>query len=99
MKFYNGAVFLDKVLLLISDAAPFMIYSGKHLKAFHPQIIHVTCIVHSLHRACKDVRYIFPDVNWLLSWATKLFLKCPFLIAKYLLRSNAVSLTARCCYH
>lgn len=36
----------EKVRLLISDAAPYMIKTGDSLKIFYPNIIHVTCVAH-----------------------------------------------------
>jgi len=63
-----GSLFGDnsarqRLLLVLSDAAPYMIKAMKDLKIFYPKIIHVTCIVHGLHRVCEQIRIIFPLAN------------------------------------
>lgn len=59
-----------------------MTCAGKHLKRFLPQLVHVTCMVHGLHRVREEIRDLFSNVSRLLSWARKI-LKWPFRIAKY----------------
>lgn len=83
IQFYKGESFSDKVLLFVSDAAPYMIRAGKNLKAFYRNMIHVTCLAHGLHRLCEKVRECFDDVNKLISWARKIFLKSPARISLY----------------
>lgn len=60
-----------------------MIRAGKNLKAFYRNMIHVTCLAHGLHRLCEKVRECFDDVNKLISWARKIFLKSPARISLY----------------
>ncbi len=66
----------DRVLLYLSDAAAYMVKSAKMLKAHFPRLIHVTCIVHGLHRVAEEVRGQFSDVDALISNVKKIFLKC-----------------------
>jgi hypothetical protein len=66
----------DRVLLYLSDAAAYMVKSGKMLAAHFPRVIHVTCIVHGLHRVAEEVRGQFRDVDALISNVKKIFLKC-----------------------
>ena len=40
----------DYVFLFVSDAAPYMIKAAKALQLLYPKMIHVTCLVHSLHQ-------------------------------------------------
>lgn len=39
----------DRLRILLSDAAPYMIKCGKDLQVFFPHLIHVTCTAHALH--------------------------------------------------
>jgi hypothetical protein len=66
----------DFVLLYLSDAAAYMVKSAKILNEHFPRMIHVTCIVHGLHRVAEEVRAKFPDVDALISNVKKIFLKC-----------------------
>lgn len=54
-------------LLLISDAAPYMIAAGKALEVFYPRLIHVTCISHLLHNCALRIKSYYNDVNNLIS--------------------------------
>lgn len=63
--------------LLLTDAAAYMLKSGKDLKVFYPALIHVTCIAHAFHRLCETIRVMFPEVNDLISYVKKVFVKAP----------------------
>lgn len=67
----------DKVLLFVSDAAPYMKKAAKAIQTFLPKITHVTCIAHALHRVCEEIRSHFEDINVLISSVKKTFIKCP----------------------
>lgn len=58
----------ERILLFITDAAPYMMKAGKNLKLFYENIVHVTCIVHDLHRIAKEIRIHFPLVNKLVMY-------------------------------
>lgn len=72
----NG-VLHEKVLLFLSDGAPYMIKAGKHLRVFFPKMIHLTCLAHAFHRVAESVRSAFPEVDSLISSVKKIFLKAP----------------------
>jgi hypothetical protein len=57
----------DKVLLLLSDAAPYMIMAGKTLNVFFPNMIHVTCLAQMLQKIAEKVKELFPNVNTLVN--------------------------------
>ena len=86
------------LLLMLSDAAAYMIKAGKDLKVFYPSMIHITCFAHALHRVCEQVREMFKEVNDLISAVKKVFLKAPSHIkiwkdhCGFLPRSSAYSL-------
>ncbi|KAF0760196.1 DUF659 domain-containing protein [Aphis craccivora] len=73
----------DKVLLLLSDAAPYMVKSGDVLKVLYPNLIHVTCLAHGLNRVAEKVRDMFPNVNKLVNNIKKIFLKAPSRVEVY----------------
>jgi hypothetical protein len=55
-----------------------MVLSGQTLQIIFDKMIHVTCVAHGIiYRICEKVRELFPEVNKLMSWARKIFLKCP----------------------
>ena len=57
----------EKVLLLISDAATYMIRAGEMLKGFYGKLTHVTCTSHLLHNACMKIKSSFPEVDMLIA--------------------------------
>ncbi|CAI6356628.1 unnamed protein product [Macrosiphum euphorbiae] len=67
----------NNVLLLVSDAAPYMVKAGSAIQTFFPKMLHVTCLAHALNRVAKQIRSDFPLVDKLISSVKKVFLKCP----------------------
>ncbi len=63
--------------LLLTDAAPYMVKTGRSLKIFFPSLFSLTCFAHGLHRVCETVRELFEDVNSLIASTKKVFLKAP----------------------
>lgn len=73
----------ERVYVLLSDAAPYMIKAAKALQVFYPNLIHVTCFAHGVHRLAEEVRSSFGNVNQLISSTKKVFLKAPARIKAY----------------
>lgn len=67
----------SRVLLLVTDAAPYMIKAGRALKVLFPSMLHVTCLAHAFHRVAEEVRRKFPDVDKLIANGKKVFRKAP----------------------
>lgn len=67
----------DKVLFFLSDASPYMVKSGEVLKSLYSKMIHVTCVVHGLHRVAEEVRSKFHVVDKVISSVKKIFRKTP----------------------
>jgi len=63
--------------LFVTDAAPYMVKAAKSIQPFYSKMIHVTCLVHGLHRVCEKIRIEFPKVDELISNMKKVFLKAP----------------------
>ncbi|KAL4121178.1 hypothetical protein QTP88_013741 [Uroleucon formosanum] len=68
----------DNVLLFVSDAAPYMVKSGKSLQVIYSKMVHITCLAHGLHRVAEQIRINFPEINSLISNIKKVFLKAPY---------------------
>lgn len=74
----------EKVLLMLTDAAPGMVKTGEYLKVFYINIIHVTCTAHMLNRRIAEkVKDMHPSVNELISNLKKVFLIAPSRIEIY----------------
>jgi hypothetical protein len=73
----------EKVLLILSDAIPYMIKTGKTLNVFFLNMIHVTYLAHMLQRIAEKVRELFPNVNTLVNNLKKVFLKAPHRVEVY----------------
>lgn len=67
----------NKVLLFVTDAAPYMVRAGNMLTATYPKLKHVTCLAHGLHRIAETVRECFPDVNGIIANTKSVFSKAP----------------------
>ncbi|KRZ82536.1 hypothetical protein T08_6973 [Trichinella sp. T8] len=65
----------ENVLLFVTDAAPYMKKAADALKLLFPNMLHLTCLAHGLHRIAEHIRCLFPDVDRLISNVKKLFLK------------------------
>lgn len=68
------------MLLVVTDAAPYMLRTMKDLKILYPRMIHITCLAHGLHRIAEFIRSEFNDVNELISNIKKIFRKVNALI-------------------
>jgi len=60
----SGNTLYERVILIVTDAAPYMVAAFKNLKqSLLPKLIRVTCIVHDIHRVCKIIREENVKVN------------------------------------
>ena len=57
----------EDILLLVTDAAPYMIKAGNGLTLLYSNLIHITCLAHVLHRVSKEIRRNFLDVDILIT--------------------------------
>ena len=48
-----------KVLVLLTDGASYMLKAAKALQVFYPNLIHVTCLAHGLHRIAEKSAHSF----------------------------------------
>lgn len=83
LNFFGQNGYQDKVLLFVTDAAPYMLKTGNALKVFYPNMVHTTCVAHGLNRVAEKIREVFQNVNKLISCGKKIFLKAPQRVALY----------------
>lgn len=78
----------DKLLILTTDAARYMLKAARALSTFYPQMLHVTCVCHALHRVAEEIRSKFPDIDQLISNSkkVKLFFNAKIIIFRYFLK-------------
>lgn len=57
----------ERVRLLMSDQASYMLAAGQIIKGFNKEMLHVTCMAHCLSRVAESVRECHPKVNEFLS--------------------------------
>lgn len=67
----------ERLLLLVTDAAPYMKAAGRTLCDLYPKLTHVTCVAHGLHNVCEYLMVQYKDVNRLISCGKKVFKKAP----------------------
>ena len=77
------------VKLLMSDGVSYMLKCGKILKReLNKDLLHLTCLIHALHRLCEKVRSMFNNVNTLVKNGKKIFLKSPLRITEWRTATN-----------
>lgn len=69
---------VQNVLLLCTDGAAYMLSAGRMLKNYLPNMKHVTCLAHALHRLSEKIRTDYKNVDSLISNTKKVFLKAPY---------------------
>ena len=60
---------------LLSDAAAYMVKAGKNLKDIYDCLIHITCLVHALHRVCEEVKAMCSKLNKLITSVKQIYRK------------------------
>ena len=91
--FWPEGIRYDDVLLVVIDAAPYIVKAGMAVQAFYLKLVHITCFVHGLHRVAEDIRAKFSQVDFLVPETKKIFVKAPF--RKQLFKSMAPGLLLR----
>ena len=59
--------------LLLTDAAPYCVKTGKILKEVISTLKHVTCLAHALHNLAETIRSLCPGINECIALLTKVF--------------------------
>lgn len=79
---YPEGIQYAKVLLVVTDAAGYIISAMKNLQVLYCKMIHITCFAHGFHRLAETVRSLHSNVDLLISSVKAVFvkvmeLKCP----------------------
>ena len=74
---WNQSLHYDRVLLVVTDAAAYMVKAIKGLQILFPKVIHLTCLAHGLHRVAETVRGNFPSVDKLVGVVKRIYKKSP----------------------
>ena len=61
--------------VLLSDCAAYMVKTGKNLKENYQCLIHITCLVHALHRVCEEVKAMCSKLNKLITTVKQIYRK------------------------
>lgn len=89
---WPGNIQYEKVLVFATDGAAYMVKAARALKVFYPNMVHVTCLAHGLHRVAETIRDSFPDVDKLVSSVKKVFVKCPSRVHIYKVKTGGLAL-------
>lgn len=73
--FHLKGIQYANVIIALTDAASYMIAAMKALQDLFPNMLHLTCLAHGLHRLADFVRSEFPEVNKLVSDVKSVFVK------------------------
>jgi len=60
---WPSGIKFENVLLLVSDAAAYMVKAANGLSVLFPKMIHITCVAHGLHRVAEKIRVLYPEVD------------------------------------
>lgn len=66
----------EKVFLLLSDQAAYMMKAGENLKAMFPNLKHISCLAHALNLVAEKIRERNGLTNKLISNMKHIFSKC-----------------------
>ena len=82
----------DRILLFVTDAAPYMLKVAKGLKMQYTKMVHLTLLAHGLHRLAEEIRGNYPEVDSLISNVKNIFLKAPLKVEKFKLEAPSLPL-------
>jgi len=60
-----------------------MVKTANTLTGLFPNMIHVTCVAHGLHRVCETIRLEYPNIDNMVNCVKKVFLKAPSRVLKF----------------
>ena len=74
---WSTGIEYDRVILFISDAAPYIDKSYNSLILTFPKMVHMNCVAHNLHILCETIRNKSPNADFLVNNMKKTFFKSP----------------------
>ena len=70
----------DKIFLFITDVVSYMKKAAEALCVSYSKLIHVSCVVHALHRMYETIKSLYPNEGRLISNGKKVFVNSPMRI-------------------
>lgn len=74
---YPKGLQYEKLLLIVSDRAKYMVLEIKNLKEMFPNLNHVTCLCHAIHNLCDKIRKDNPLANKFIGLIKEVLSKSP----------------------
>ena len=71
----NMVIKRENFVLLISDAARYMVSAGLTMKTMYPRLFHITCFAHLLHNCALRIKSNFQNVDFLIASVKALVVK------------------------
>jgi hypothetical protein len=68
---------------MVTDAASYMKKAAEGLKFFYPNLLHITCLCHAIHRIAECIRDQYTIVDELIAQTKHIFSKAPKRVAEY----------------
>ena len=75
---WSDQIHYERLKLVVSDQAAYMVKAMKSLKCMYPHLSHVTCLAHALHRVSEKIREDHDETNRLVSSITNILSKSPY---------------------
>jgi hypothetical protein len=82
-KLWSGIIHYDRLWLVVSDQASYLLKSISNLKSIFPNLKHITCIAHALHRVSCVVMNENKETNELISRFKQIMAKSPLRAFEY----------------
>jgi hypothetical protein len=73
----------DKVLLILTDAAPYKMKAAQNVKLFYSNLVQVICVAHGIHRIAEKIIDTFSKINDLINNGQIVFSKALYRIQLY----------------
>jgi hypothetical protein len=89
---WNTTIIAGKFRLFVIDGAAYMLKCGRHLKVFHPKIMHITCLADMLNLVAETIRRSYENGDRLIANVKKIFVKAPLRVEVYKKRVKEVPL-------
>lgn len=65
----------DRLVLIISDAATYMVKAVRQMKTTRPNLLHITCLAHLLHNCAIRIKSFYKDVDSVIASLKALTIK------------------------
>uniref|UniRef100_A0A2S2PHA5 DUF659 domain-containing protein n=1 Tax=Schizaphis graminum TaxID=13262 RepID=A0A2S2PHA5_SCHGA len=64
---WPSGVKYENVLLFVTDVAPYMVKAADSLTVLFPNLIHLTCLAHGIHRVYETIRAEYTTVDKMIA--------------------------------